>query len=156
MTDFDLKRIKHLKPFATTVLMSGGMLCFAGVAMAHQEQSFATFDRDKDGKITQSELQTIAEERFLQHDKNGDGVVDVNEIGIMERYTHMLNVLDTDGDQAISEQEFSEFKQRAHKRKGRWWQGGDHKRSEKGWGHKRGHGHDDHNDHNDDHDHGHN
>jgi len=81
--------------------------------------SFEDMDTNKDGKITQDEIQAgqdkRIEERFARFDKNSDGVITKDEIPEMPanspraRFMPDMSKLDKNGDGKISKEEFAEM-----------------------------------------------
>ncbi|MBA5779103.1 EF-hand domain-containing protein [Stappia sp. F7233] len=72
-----------------------------------------TFDTDKDGKVTQAEIDAVVTERFGKADTNGDGGVTLEEFKpafadtFAERRVRSFQRLDRDGDGKVTEAEFA-------------------------------------------------
>ena len=73
---------------------------------------FELADTDKDGKLTQEEIDTARTKRFESHDANGDGKLTLDEFtALFAEITapatgRVFQVLDPDGDAAITMEEF--------------------------------------------------
>lgn len=70
--------------------------------------SFETIDADKDGQITQAEMETMAQARFAAADADGDGFLTQEEMEAAGRermkkhMASMMERMDTDGDGKIA------------------------------------------------------
>lgn len=75
------------------------------------EQQFTLADKDRDGKVTQAEIDALRAEHFQAADTNGDGSIDQTEMqawGTKMRSEHMKKffaTLDKDGDGKLSKSE---------------------------------------------------
>jgi hypothetical protein len=89
----------------------GAMGGFAG-GMLGGHQLFDSLDTDRDGKLTQSEIDTARTDRFARFDTNGDGVLSLAEFAplwmevtrpVMVR---AFQLVDADGDSSVTAGEF--------------------------------------------------
>ena len=70
------------------------------------------FDTDKDGKLTQDELNTARKDLLARHDDNKDGNISLNEFEKLwlevkrRRMVRGFQMLDLDGDSSITTEEF--------------------------------------------------
>lgn len=73
---------------------------------------FETADTDKDGKLSEQEIETARNERFESNDTNGDGKLTLVEFEALFRditqpvTVRVFQFLDPDGDAMISKEEF--------------------------------------------------
>ena len=101
----------------TQITFAALLLSLAGIAQAHGGGSpmrgpdFATLDADGDGYITQAEMKSRAEERFVAADVNGDWMLSVEEMHAQnaersgENVERMMQHLDANADGRLSEDE---------------------------------------------------
>ncbi len=93
----------------------GGMMRAAAMFMDK-------FDQDKDGKVTQTEIDAVVAERFTDADLNGDGTVTLDEFKIAfaeefsERRVREFQRLDRDGDGKVTKAEFDRAGERMFSR----------------------------------------
>lgn len=75
---------------------------------------FEQFDLDKDGKLTQAEIDTARAERLAKFDANGDGALNLEEYqalwidAMRERMVDRFQAHDDDGDGKVTKEEFAE------------------------------------------------
>ena len=90
--------------------MGGGHMGPRGEMM---RQMFDLADADKDGKVTQAEIDKARDERFAKYDANKDGKLNLEEFeGLLREITRPMTVrafqhLDPDGDAAITAEELA-------------------------------------------------
>lgn len=95
---------------------------------AHRAGQFAKADANGDGKLSLEEIEARALERAKErsarmlerHDANKDGFLTEDEMPKPRRAGKFFDRIDTDGNGAISEQEFAEArdKMRKHRKRG--------------------------------------
>jgi Ca2+-binding EF-hand superfamily protein len=114
------------KTFLTLATLTAAMgLAFTGTAFAERGpengglilQMFDAIDVDKDGKVTQAEIDTHRAARVTAADANGDGLMSADELAAMrlaemtERAktdaAEMITKLDSDGDGLLSAAEMA-------------------------------------------------
>lgn len=79
---------------------------------------FGDMDTNQDGKISQAEMEAHAQKRttdriaemFERHDKDGDGMLSMDEMPGSDRGGRMFEHIDQDGSGSISEEEFDEVR----------------------------------------------
>ena len=112
----------------TTGAIALGATAFAGASRADDgscgghrggphggfvEGLFEKFDTNHDGKLTQVEIDQVRADRFAAFDKNGDGKLSLDEyqalwLDAMHRaMVRSFQGLDTDGDAAVTKEEFT-------------------------------------------------
>lgn len=106
---------------ALAIILGAGI---ASVAVANQggEQhrpSFEALDADKDGKLTQAELDAHKAQEFTKADTNGDGKLSSDEMlaratakraeHMSKRVAKMIERVDTDGDGMLSAAELQDM-----------------------------------------------
>ncbi|MDP4034191.1 MAG: EF-hand domain-containing protein [Pseudorhodobacter sp.] len=97
----------------------GGMGGMGGpMGGAGFEMDFAAIDADKDGKITQAEIDAFRAARTAAIDTDGDGKLSAAEMTTRPMPARMFERLDTDKDGAISEAEITAAKERMTERRG--------------------------------------
>lgn len=103
--------------FATAALADKGPGEHGGQGEMFLEQ-FDTIDADKDGKITEAEIDAHRKAQFTAADTNGDGKLDAAELAarhlaemqarVGERSKQMIEHLDDDGDGSLSAEELQD------------------------------------------------
>ncbi len=77
------------------------------------EGLFETFDTNHDGKLTQAEIDQVRQDRFAAFDKNGDGMLSLEEyqalwLDAMHRaMVRSFQALDVNGDAEVTQEEFT-------------------------------------------------
>jgi len=110
---------------------------------------FEEADADKDGKLTQAEIDAYRDARFTRYDANSDGKLSLDEFeGLLQEITKPMTVRafqmhDPDGDAAITKEEFDRPTAGLVERLDRDDDGAlsrdDRSRSRFAWGHRRHH-----------------
>lgn len=91
--------------------MPGGMGMHGGPG-GHAFRMLEKFDANKDGKLTQAEIDETRQSRFKQFDKSADGVLTLDEFEALwldfmrERMVDHFQDQDNDGDGKVTPQEF--------------------------------------------------
>jgi Ca2+-binding EF-hand superfamily protein len=98
------------------ILTAALLLISASSAFAHGDKAERWFDRldtNKDGIITQAEMEARGAERFAEIDANGDGMISAEEFSARAK-THFTRA-DKDGNGEITKQEFIAAKEQWRK-----------------------------------------
>jgi len=103
--------------FIAVIVATSGLLG-AGAALAKPghggfgpKMSFEELDTDRDGQVTQAELEAHKAARFAETDSNGDGKLSLEEMQAkmhehaQRRMSRMIERFDQDGDGALSQSE---------------------------------------------------
>jgi hypothetical protein len=120
------------RPARKTLLVAGGVLAAAlalgtGAALAgggwhghgpggmgRGTSLFDNFDTNKDGKITQAEIDAARDAQLKKHDRDGNGALSLEEyqalwVEVMRpRMVRQFQAHDEDGDASVTVQEFQE------------------------------------------------
>ena len=99
------------------ILTTALLLISASSAFAHGDKAGRWFDRldtNKDGIITQAEMEARGAERFAKIDANGDGMISAEEFSARAK-THFTRA-DKDGNGEITKQEFIAAKEQWRKK----------------------------------------
>ena len=99
------------------ILTTALLLISASSAFAHGDKAEHWFDRldtNKDGIITQAEMEARGAERFAKIDANGDGMISAEEFSARAK-THFTRA-DKDGNGEITKQEFMAAKEQWRKK----------------------------------------
>ncbi len=99
------------------ILTTALLLISASSAFARGDKAERWFDRldtNKDGIITQAEMEARGAERFAKIDANGDGMISVEEFSARAK-THFTRA-DKDGNGEITKQEFIAAKEQWRKK----------------------------------------
>ncbi len=104
--------IKRCLILTTALLLMGASSAFAHEAKA--ERWFDRLDTNKDGVITQAEMEARRAERFAKIDANGDGMISAEEFSARAK-AHFTRA-DEDGNGEITKQEFIAAKEQWRKK----------------------------------------
>ncbi len=99
------------------ILTTALLLMSASSAFAHEDKAerwFGRLDTNKDGVITQAEMEARGAERFARIDTNGDGMISLEEFSARAK-AHFTRA-DKDGNGEITKQEFIVAKEQWRKK----------------------------------------
>ncbi len=104
--------MKRYLVLAVAVLCLGATLAFANGDRA--QRWFGHLDTNKDGVISQAEVNQRQAERFAKMDADGDGTITLEEFSA--RSSEMFTKADTDGNGEITQEEFAAAKDQWRKK----------------------------------------
>lgn len=104
---------------ATASILATGFLLAGSMAIAADTKpAVMAMDKNADGKVSREEFMQAQSEQFRQKDKNGDGYLELPEVGIPAAhpqahagYGHRLLQFDKNGDNKVSREEYLESRQ---------------------------------------------